>query len=134
MRVTSILIAGVILIVLFFVFQGGLGGSGGGKSFQNISPKEAKERMEKEPGIILLDVRTVPEHEALHIPGSLLIPLHVLEKEAPTKIPDKDAVIFVYCRSGNRSVDAARILVRLGYTQIYNLGGIIDWPYETQSS
>jgi rhodanese-related sulfurtransferase len=102
-------------------------------SYKNISPKDAKARLEAEKDIILLDVRTLDEYAEKHIPNSLLIPVDVIEKEAPAKLADKSAVIFVYCRSGRRSVAASEALVKLGYTNIYNLGGIIDWPYETES-
>ena len=100
--------------------------------FRRISPEEARARLENEEGVILLDVRTPEEYTEIRIPGSLLIPLQTLEKEAPVQLPDQDAPIFMYCRSGRRSLDAARILVELGYTQVYDLGGIIDWPYETE--
>ena len=101
-------------------------------SYKNISPKEAKERLDSVQDIILLDVRTVGEYKEKHIPGSLLVPVDVIEDEAQVKLPDKNAIIFVYCRSGNRSVTASKALVQMGYRNVYNLGGIIDWPYETE--
>ena len=101
-------------------------------NYQNIAPAEAKNRLANEEGIILLDVRTEQEYVENHIPNSLLIPVEVLEKGATTKLPDKYAIIFIYCRSGRRSVTAANILIALGYKNIYNLGGINDWPYETK--
>ncbi|MCX8132113.1 MAG: rhodanese-like domain-containing protein [Clostridia bacterium] len=102
-------------------------------SYTNIKPEEAKKRLESEKGSILLDVRTQEEYDEKHIPNSLLIPVDVIEKEAPAKLTDKNATIFVYCRSGRRSVTASETLVKMGYTNVYNLGGIIDWPYETES-
>jgi len=99
----------------------------------NIQPEEAKKRLDSEKGIILLDVRTHEEYNEKHIPNSLLIPVDVIEKEAPSKLTDKNAIIFVYCRSGRRSVTASEALLKLGYTNVYNLGGIIDWPYETET-
>ncbi len=101
-------------------------------TYKNISPKEAKARLDSEKGIVLLDVRTQEEYAEKHIPNSLLIPVDVIEKEAPSKLTDKNAVIFVYCRSGRRSVTASEALIKMGYTNVYNLGGINDWPYETQ--
>ena len=101
--------------------------------YTNIKPEDAKKRLDNEKGIILLDVRSQEEYDEKHIPGSLLIPVDVIEKEAPEKLTDKDAVIFVYCRSGRRSVTASEALVKMGYTKVYNLGGIIDWPYETEN-
>lgn len=98
-----------------------------------ISPAAARERLAQEPGIVLLDVRTAEEYREKHIPKSLLLPLDVLEKEVRAKIPAKETVIFVYCRSGRRSAAAAKLLNALGYQQVFDLGGIIDWPYETET-
>lgn len=78
-------------------------------------------------------MRTKEEYAEKHIPGSMLIPVDALEKEAPSKLNDKNATILVYCRSGRRSVAASEVLVKLGYTNVYNLGGIMDWIYETKS-
>lgn len=96
----------------------------------NISPEEAKKRLDSEKGIILLDVRTQEEYDGGHIKDSVLIPVDKLKGGAENKLKDKEAVIFVYCRSGNRSTTAANILVELGYKNVYNLGGINQWPYE----
>ncbi len=101
--------------------------------YTNIKPEEAKERMENEKGIILLDVRTIEEHTETHIPGSILIPVDDIKQKAPLVLKNKDAEIFVYCRSGRRSVTASLELVDMGYTHVYNLGGIIDWPFETET-
>lgn len=95
-----------------------------------ITPQEAKERMDNEKGIILLDVRTKEEYMEGHIKDALLIPVDDLEQEAEENLKDKDAVIFVYCRSGNRSATAADMLAKLGYSNVYDLGGIKYWPYE----
>lgn len=100
---------------------------------KKITPAEAKERLDSEKGIILLDVRTREEYEEKHIPGSILIPVDTIKEQTKDKLPDKNAVIFVYCRSGNRSATAAKALSSMGYTNVYDLGGIIDWPYETES-
>ena len=99
-------------------------------SFSNISPEEAKKRLESEKDIILLDVRTKEEFESGHIKDAVLLPVDNLNDEAGKVLMDKEAPIFVYCRSGNRSVTAANILIEQGYKNVYNLGGIIDWPYE----
>lgn len=101
-------------------------------SFTNITPQEAKKRLDSEKGIVLLDVRTKEEFGTGHIGGAILIPVDKLEQEASVKLKDKEAPIFVYCRSGNRSVTAANILVKQGYKNVYNLGGIISWPYEVE--
>jgi|BioPla2DNA2_1021312.scaffolds.fasta_scaffold10949_3 rhodanese-related sulfurtransferase len=99
-------------------------------TYEDISPEEAKYRLENEEGVVLLDVRTPEEYSVAHIPNSLLIPLDSIEREAEMRITDKDVPIFVYCRSGRRSIEVSVALIRLGYTQVYNLGGINDWPYE----
>jgi len=101
--------------------------------YQSILPEEALQRLESEDQIILLDVRTEAEHAEARIPGSMLIPLQVLADEAPQQLPDQDVPLLVYCRSGRRSLEAVEILLELGYTQVYDLGGMIDWPYEVES-
>ena len=95
-----------------------------------ITPAEAKKRLESEQGIVVLDVRAAAEYAQGHIKGSVLLPVDNIVAEAQAKLPDKNAVLFVYCRTGRRSAIAAAALVKMGYTQVYNLGGIIDWPYE----
>ena len=99
-------------------------------SFSNITPEEAKKRLDSEKGIILLDVRTKEEYETGHIKDSKLMPVDTLKEESVKSLLDKDATIYVYCRSGNRSVTAANILVEQGYKNVYNLGGISNWPYD----
>jgi len=98
-----------------------------------ISAEDAKQRLDSEKGIILLDVRTPEEYRQKHIPNSTLIPVNVLASEAEGKLTNKDAEIIVYCRSGNRSASAVKILNKLGYTHVYDLGGINRWPYKTVS-
>lgn len=101
--------------------------------YADIKPEDAKKRLDSEKDIILLDVRTLEEYTEKHIPGSLLIPVDEIEKKAGSMLKDKNAPIFVYCRSGNRSVTASKALVSMGYTKVYNLGGIISWPYATEA-
>jgi rhodanese-related sulfurtransferase len=79
---------------------------------------------------ILLDVRTQEEFAEGHIEGAILIPDYEIETKAEEQLTDKAATIFLYCRSGRRSALAAEALSNLGYTNIYDFGGIIDWPYE----
>ncbi|EHQ88332.1 rhodanese-like domain-containing protein [Desulfosporosinus youngiae] len=102
--------------------------------YQTISSENAKKRLDSEKGIILLDVRSEAEYAEKHIPGSLLIPVEAIETQAAEKLKDKDATIFVYCRSGNRSVIAAQALANMNYTDVYNLGGINSWPYATEAT
>ena len=100
---------------------------------QTISAETAKKRLDAEKGIVLLDVRTVAENNEKRIPGSVSIPVEVINSQAPEKLRDKDAVIFVYCRSGSRSTIAAQALAKMNYTNVHNLGGINNWPYQTES-
>ena len=97
----------------------------------SMKQDEAKRNLEEDSSILLVDVRTPQEYEELHIPGSVLIPLDSIKDEAENKLPNKEDTIYVYCRSGNRSGSAAKILAELGYKKVYNIGGITTWPYET---
>jgi rhodanese-related sulfurtransferase len=82
---------------------------------------------------VLLDVRTDSEFAERHIPGAFLLPDYDIGSKAAEVLPDKDALILVYCRTGKRSANAANELVGMGYTNVYDFGGIVDWPYETES-
>ena len=95
-----------------------------------IRQQLTKKIMDSQEGYVILDVREQEEFDAGHIPGAILIPYGSIEEKAPSMLPDKDQLILVYCRSGRRSKIAAEALVALGYTNIKEFGGIIDWPYE----
>jgi len=103
-----------------------------GAVYMTITAEEAKEIMDSEEGYIILDVRTQEEYDESHIHGAILIPNTEIEARAEEVLTDKDQLILVYCRSGRRSKLAAEILVELGYTNIKEFGGIIDWPYEVE--
>ena len=96
------------------------------------SAEEAKERMDKDDKIIVLDVRTEEEYREGHIPGAIVIPNETISSEPLKELPDLEQEILVYCRSGNRSAQAAKKLIEAGYTQVYDFGGITDWPYDTE--
>ena len=98
--------------------------------YNKITAEEAKEMIDTQE-VIILDVRTQEEFKEKHIEGALLIPDYELANVAKSKLPDKNKKILVYCRSGNRSKSAARLLIDMGYTDVYDFGGIINWPYET---
>ena len=102
-------------------------------TYRQITMVEAVELMEKEENYLILDVRTQQEYAAGHIPGAIVIPNETIGNEEIAQLPDKDQLIMVYCRSGNRSKQASDKLVKLGYTNIIEFGGIIDWPGETFS-
>ncbi|MBR1689547.1 MAG: rhodanese-like domain-containing protein [Oscillibacter sp.] len=95
-----------------------------------LSPEEAKRRLEEDDTILLLDVRTQKEYDGGHIPGAVCLPNEEIKAEMPVAF-DQGAEIIVYCRSGRRSAQAAEKLRRMGYTNVWDLGGILDWPYET---
>ena len=102
------------------------------EGYQKITPQQAKARM-AEPGVIVLDVRMQQEYDAGHIANAVLLPLPLIEAgdaEVAKALPDKDAEILVYCRSGRRSAIAANALINMGYTNVLDFGGINDWPYE----
>ena len=103
-----------------------------GAVYVNITAEKAKEIMDCEEGYIILDVRTQEEYNEGHIPGAIVIPHEEIADKAEEVLTDKDQLILVYCRSGRRSKIAAEALVELGYTNIKEFGGIIDWPYEVE--
>lgn len=98
----------------------------------NITAQEAKALMDSQEGYIILDVRTQEEYDEGHIPGAILIPNTEIEDRAEEILTDKDQLILVYCRSGRRSKLASEFLAALGYTNIREFGGILDWPYEVE--
>lgn len=98
-----------------------------------LTAEEAKKRLDADKEIIIVDVRTKEEYVEKHIPNALLLPVDSISEMAATVIPDKTKTYFIYCRSGNRSATAGSMLIQMGYTSIYDFGGIKDWPYETVS-
>ena len=105
-------------------------GDGMLNSYKQISQEQAKEMMEKDDGHVVVDVRRQDEYDAGHIPGAILIPNESINKDQPEELPDLDQIILVYCRSGNRSKQAAQKLFDMGYRNIYEFGGITDWTGE----
>ena len=105
---------------------------GGSATYEPISGAEAKALMDSESGYIIIDARTQEEYDQGHIPGAILIPEYEIADRAEKELSDKDQLILVYCRSGRRSKIAAEELVKLGYTNVKEFGGIIDWKYEIE--
>ena len=103
-----------------------------GAVYVNITAEEAKQIMDSEEDYIILDVRTREEYDEGHIPGATQISHEEIAEKAEDVLTDKDQMILVYCRSGRRSKIAAEALVELGYTNIKEFGGIINWPYEVE--
>ena len=119
------------LLALFLLT--GCGGNAADGSYQQITQEEAKEMMDTQE-VIILDVREQAEYDSGHIPGAVLLPVGTIdETTAAEEIPEKDSTVLVYCRSGNRSKTASSTLAELGYTNIYEFGGINTWPYETET-
>ncbi len=109
------------------------GGSGNSSnSYQQDNADTAKELMDTEDDYVILDARTQAEYDEGHIPGAILIPHDTVATAAEDALPDKDQLILVYCRSGNRSKQASQALVDLGYTNVVEFGGINSWPYEVE--
>lgn len=102
--------------------------------YTKISAEEARQMIDEAERFIILDVRTAEEFDEGHIPCAMLIPGEVIAERAEEELPDKDVSLFVYCRSGRRSAQAARKLADMGYTAVYDFGGIIDWPYEVTTA
>ena len=124
-------------ITAFFLFLvlifAGCSGKDENTTYKQISQEDAKEMMDAED-VIILDVREQDKYDSGHIPGAVLLPVGTIDEDtAASVIPEKDSIVLVYCRSGNRSKTASAALAELGYTQIYEFGGIQDWPYEVES-
>ncbi|MBQ8830966.1 MAG: rhodanese-like domain-containing protein [Oscillospiraceae bacterium] len=117
-----------ILLVVFLLFTG----CGKENTYQQITQEEAKKMMDTQD-VIILDVRELDEYNSGHILNAVLLPVGTInEQTAAQVIPEKDSIVLVYCRSGNRSKTASDALVQLGYTNVYEFGGIITWRYETE--
>jgi rhodanese-related sulfurtransferase len=100
-------------------------------TYRTISPDGARSLLQKDSAAVLLDVRTPEEYAAGRIPGSRLLPLDEIKARAGELPADQSVPLIVYCRTGRRSAEAAAILLELGYTEVFDLGGIVNWPYET---
>ena len=98
--------------------------------YHQIPQEEAKQMMARDDGHIIVDVRRQDEYDAGHIPGAILVPNESIGEEQPEQLPDKDQIILIYCRSGRRSKEAAQKLANMGYINIYEFGGIINWTGE----
>jgi len=112
----------LVLFIIFFI-------SCTGNSYETLDQSIAYEELLNDNSINLIDVREPSEFATGYIFGAQLIPLNTIESSIENIISEKDTKIFVYCRSGNRSAQAAQILADLGYTNVFDIGGIIDWEY-----
>lgn len=126
MRKLYILLAALMMTV-------SVAGCASGGTYKKITQEEAKRIIDSEENYILLDVRTQEEFVEKRIAGAILIPDYELADRAESELPDKKQKILVYCRSGRRSALSAKELIELGYTNVFDFGGIIDWKYDTVS-
>ena len=121
-------ILSALLSLLLLTGCGGTSADG----YQQITQEEAKDMMDTQE-VIILDVREQDEYDSGHISGAVLLPVDTIDKTTAAEvIPEKDSTVLLYCRSGNRSKTASAALAELGYTDIYEFGGINSWPYETE--
>ena len=98
-------------------------------AYHKLSAEEAYEMMVSQE-VVIVDVRTPEEYDGGHIPNAILVPNESIGDDMPEALPDKEATLLIYCRSGRRSKEASEKLLKLGYKSIYEFGGVIDWPYE----
>ena len=129
-KIGSFLLLGLLLLTGFSAEGLALDEGEPVDGYRQIDQESAKERMEQDDGHVVLDVRRFDEYESGHIPGALCIPNEDIENEPPEELPNPEQIILIYCRSGNRSKQAARKLAEMGYTNLYEFGGIIDWTGE----
>ncbi len=132
MRKTGILLLACLLLLTGCGFKGEvMDGPDMVRSYQQIDPETAGRMMEQDDGHVIVDVRRLDEYEGGHIPGAICIPNESIGTERPEELPNPYQIILIYCRSGNRSKQAAEKLFRMGYANIYEFGGILDWTGET---
>ena len=120
----------LILAVVMMLSGCALTNSSASASYQQITQEEAKEMMKKDDGHIIIDVRRQDEYDEGHIPGAVLIPNESIKDKQPEELPELDQIILVYCRSGRRSKEASQKLADIGYTHVYEFGGINTWSGE----
>lgn len=123
----------IIAILFWVIFLVGCAAPAKESGYRQVEMEEAVAMMEEESEYLILDVRTPEEFEEKHIPGAVNVPNETIDTEEIPELPDKEQLIFVYCRSGNRSKQASAKLADLGYTNIVEFGGIRDWTGETVS-
>jgi len=121
------------ILAILLLFTGCGGNSMNKNTYQQITQEEAKKMMDTQD-VLILDVREQDEYDSGHIPGAVLLPVGTIAEDTAAAVIDElDTVVLVYCRSGNRSKTASQALADLGYTNVYEFGGINDWPYEVES-
>ena len=122
----------MFLVLAISVLFTGCSGTAVVPVYKKITATEAKKMIDSDKNITILDVRTLSEYDEGHIKGSILITDTELKVKVGNVLKDKNKTILVYCRSGRRSKDSAEILIQMGYKNVLDFGGIIDWTYETE--
>ena len=122
----------VFLVATLLLLAGCASGQGLEGSYTQIDQETAKEMMARDDGHVIVDVRRQDEYDEGHIPGAILIPNESIGCDSPEALPDYEQIILIYCRSGNRSKTASEALIDIGYTAVYEFGGINTWPYEVE--
>jgi len=134
MKKLAVLAAVLLASVLFVSCAGSMAQtastSDSDAAYHKITAEQAKERIDSGDDLVILDVRTQEEYDAGHIENAVLLPNETISDTQPDLLPGLNQEILIYCRSGNRSAQAAKKLAALGYTAVYDFGGIIDWPYD----
>ena len=127
-------VKGLIIMLLISLSLFGMtacdGENGKASTYEQITAEQAKNIMDTEKDYVIIDARTEEEFAEGHIENAILIPEYEIAQRAEKELPDKEQLILVYCRSGRRSKIASEELVKLGYTNVKEFGGIIDWPYD----
>ena len=113
----------VLLLLLFVLLLQGCGGPG----FKHIDMKEAEKMMESDKNVVIVDVRTQEEYDRKHVLGAICVPIEDIREGKLEKLPDKNKKLMLYCWTGRRSEDAAAILTKQGYKNVYDFGGLVDW-------
>lgn len=122
----------VLIALLLFIFAGCGNDEPSEVTYKKITAEAAKELIDSDDTLAIIDVRTQEEFDTGHIPNAILLPLDTLADKASEVLPDKEQRLLIYCRSGNRSATAAKQLIEMGYTEVYDFGGIIDWPFDIE--
>jgi len=130
MKRIAICVMAAVMLIAGFAMSFIKSGPEPAKTYTQITQEEAMEMMTRDDGHVIVDVRRQDEYDESHIPGAILIPNESIETEPPEELPDPDQIILVYCRSGRRSKEASQKLADMGYTNVYEFGGIITWPGE----
>ncbi len=120
--------------LLLLIFMLTMSGCGGGNDYKHLGTNEAMQIIKTDKSVLVLDVRTIDEYEKKHIPNAVLLPLDEIQKKNFTSLTDKKQKILVYCWTGRRAENAAKLLAENGYENVFEFGGLVDWTGELEGS